>query len=199
MRMSYMASECRYNVTNALKITTDRDSLHQMSVLVDLKRRSPTVPHSRNIVEFASASGFAELLTLAGADGFLVNTDETEYGGRPAELRECSKTLRRLRPTNPPAVIHKDIIIHPIQIAQALEEGAGGVLLIVAVVGGDLEVLLDACTIMGTEALVEVHTPEELEFALNKGATIFLVNMWDRISGKLFRDQVKSPSSSCCT
>ena len=63
-------------------------------------------------------------------------------------------------------------------------------LLIVAVVGGDLEVLLDACTIMGTEALVEVHTPNELEFALSKGATIFLVNMWDRMTGKLFSDQV---------
>jgi indole-3-glycerol phosphate synthase len=64
------------------------------------------------------------------------------------------------------------------------------VLLIVAVVGADLEVLLDACTIMGTEALVEVHTPNELEFALSRGATMFLVNMWDRMSGKLFTDQV---------
>lgn len=71
-----------------------------------------------------------------------------------------------------------------------MQNGATGVLLIVAVVGGDLEVLLDACTIMGTEALVEVHTPNELEFALSKGATIFLVNMWDRMSGKLFTDQV---------
>jgi indole-3-glycerol phosphate synthase len=65
------------------------------------------------------------------------------------------------------------------------------VLLIVAVVGADLEVLLDACTIMGTEALVEVHTPNELEFALSRGATMFLVNMWDRMSGKLFTDQVR--------
>lgn len=57
-------------------------------------------------------------------------------------------------------------------------------------VGADLEVLLDACTIMGTEAIVEVHTPNELEFALSKGATIFLVNMWDRLTGELFPNQV---------
>ena len=57
-------------------------------------------------------------------------------------------------------------------------------------VGADLEVLLDSCTIMGVEALVEVHTPNELEFALSKGATIFLANMWDRTTGKLFIDQV---------
>ena len=43
---------------------------------------------------------------------------------------------------------------------------------------------------MGTEAVVEVHTPNELDFALSKGATIFLVNMWDRTCGKLFTDQV---------
>ncbi len=77
-----------------------------------------------------------------------------------------------------------------IQIAQAIEKGASGVLLITAVVGNDLETLLNSCTIMGVEALVEVHTPNELEFALAQGATLFLVNNWDRLSGKLFPDQV---------
>ena len=72
-----------------------------------------------------------------------------------------------------------------------MEQGASGILLIVAVVGADLEILLDACTIMGTEAIVEVHTQNELEFALSRGATIFLLNMWDRMTGKLFKDQVR--------
>lgn len=58
------------------------------------------------------------------------------------------------------------------------------------VVGGDLETLLDSCTLMGTEALVEVHTPNEVDFALSRGATNFLVNMWDRMTGKLFSQQV---------
>jgi indole-3-glycerol phosphate synthase len=62
--------------------------------------------------------------------------------------------------------------------------------LITAVVGGDLETLLNSCTIMGVEAIVEVHTPNELEFALSKGATIFLVNMWDRLTGRLYPNQV---------
>ena len=43
--------------------------------------------------------------------------------------------------------------------------------------------------------IVEVHTPNELEFALSKGATIFLVNMWDRMTGKLFPDQAKGMAS----
>jgi indole-3-glycerol phosphate synthase len=43
---------------------------------------------------------------------------------------------------------------------------------------------------MGTEAIVEVHTPTELEYAIGVGATIFLINMWDRMTGKLHKKQV---------
>ena len=166
-----------------------------MSVMVDLKRRSPTIPSKRIIAEFRSAGSFCSQLAKINVDAFLVNMDETEYGGKFEELKECADATRLLRPANPPACIAKDIIIHPVQIAQALQQGASGVLLIMAVVGGDLEVLLDACTIMGTEAIVEVHTPNELEFALSKGATIFLVNMWDRMSGRLFKEQAKGLAS----
>ena len=196
MRMSYMASENTYNVTNSLKRPGNGpENLHTMSVLCDLKRKSPTVSEARNIVEFASAAKFADVLTLAEIDGFLVNTEELEYGGHPRDLKECVKATRLARPASPPACIAKDLIIHPVQVAKALEEGASGVLLIAAVVGKDLEPLLDACTIMGTEAVVEVHTPQELEYALSVGATIFLVNMWDRLTGKLHKDQAKGLAS----
>jgi indole-3-glycerol phosphate synthase len=187
-----MASKCNFNLTHSLKREAlGPDKLHTMSVMVDMKRKSPTVPSQRNIVEFSNAPKFAELLTLAGSDAFFINTEELEYGGKPDELKPCVKALQTLRPKRPPACVLKDIIIHPVQIAQALENGASGVLLIVAVVGGDLEVLLDACTIMGTEALVEVHTPNELEYALSRGATTFLVNLWDRSSLKFYPNQVR--------
>lgn len=169
--------------------------LHTMSVMVDMKKRSPTIPSKKNIVEFSSAGQFSELLTKVNVDAFLVNTDETEYGGALSDIKETSTAVNKARPNNPPACIVKDIIIHPVQIAQALEKGATGVLLIVAVVGADLETLLDACTIMGTEAVVEVHTPNELEFALAQGATIFLCNMWDRMSGMHYPNQAKGMAS----
>jgi len=189
MRMTYIASESKFNITNSLKRDAyGPDKQHTMSVVIDMKRKSPTIPHSRNIVEFSSASKFSELLTLSGADAFFVNTNEMEYGGKYSDLKECSRAVRNIK-KSPPACIQKDVIIHPVQIAQALESGASGVLLTVALCGGDLETLLDACTIMGTEALVEVHTPNELEFALSRGATLFLINMWDRMTGKLHPDQ----------
>lgn len=196
MRMSYMATEGKFNVTRSLKLPgAGREDLHTMSVMIDMKRKSPTIPTKREIVDFKDASQFAELLTLAQADAFLINTDEQEYGGNFNDLKPCVKVAKNTRPENPPACIVKDIILHPIQIAQAVEQGATGVLLITAVVGGDLETLLNSCTIMGVEAIVEVHTPSELDFALARGATIFLVNMWDRMSGILHPQQAKGLAS----
>jgi indole-3-glycerol phosphate synthase len=117
MRMSYMASECKYSVTKALKREPDgKEGLHTMSVMVDLKRKSPTIPEARNVVEYPSASKFADLLALSGVDSFLINTDQQEYGGNFSELKECVKSTKLIKPKNPPAIIHKDIIIHPVQV-----------------------------------------------------------------------------------
>jgi indole-3-glycerol phosphate synthase len=71
-----------------------------------------------------------------------------------------------------------------------LEEGASGVILMSSIVGSDLRPLLDSCTIMGTEAIVEVHTPNELEFAISCGATLFLLSARDRHTGIIYPDQV---------
>lgn len=67
-------------------------------------------------MEFSSPGKFAELLTLAGADAFLVNTDELEYGGKFSDLAEVVKAVKKAKPNNPPACIVKDIIIHPVQV-----------------------------------------------------------------------------------
>jgi len=201
MRMSYINSQSNFNVSKALRRDGyGQDELHTMSLLVDMKRRSPTGRVDlRNIVEYSSAAKFSELLALGGADALMINTEEIEYGGKVTDLKDCVKSIKSLKSSDrlskSPPCIHKDVIIHPVQIAQALEDGAQGVLLIAAVVGSDLETLLDSCTIMGTEAIVEVHTPNELEFALSKGATIFLVNMWDRMTNRLYPDQAKGMAS----
>ena len=117
MRMTYLASECKYNVTNSLKRPAfGSEKLHTMSVVVDMKRISPTIPNKRNIVEYSSAAMFAEALTKSGVDAFLINTDEMEYGGALQDLKETAKAVKRARPNNPPALIAKDIFLHPIQV-----------------------------------------------------------------------------------
>lgn len=103
------------------------DQWHKMSIMIDVKRRSPTVPHQREVVDYSSAGKFVELLAQAGADAFLINTEDVEYGGREEELRECVLSVRNkfsallerspLKGKQPPACIAKDMIIHPIQVS----------------------------------------------------------------------------------
>jgi indole-3-glycerol phosphate synthase len=117
MRMSYMTSECRFNLTNALKRPGfGRDNLHTVSVLVDMKRRSPTIPEKRNVIEFSSAAKFAELLSLSRVDALMVNLEESEYGGSFSDLKQTVNSVTFARPADPPACIAKDIFIHPIQV-----------------------------------------------------------------------------------
>ena len=75
-------------------------------------------------------------LADAGADVLMVNTDGPCYGG-------CLEDLAAVRATFPPdaegqrsgpPIVAKDIIIHPVQIAQAVEKGAEGVLLMMCLV-----------------------------------------------------------------
>jgi len=125
----------RYNVTKALKKdSVGNDNLHTMSIMIDMKRKSPTIIERRNIVEYSSASKFSELLTRAGVDGFLVNTDDIEYGGNFNDLKDTVQSVRTTamnmygdssdsssssRSSSSliiPACIQKDIIIHPIQV-----------------------------------------------------------------------------------
>lgn len=109
-------------MTRSLRVPTDPDGgLHKLSLIVDLKRFSPTVPERKTVVEFSSAGKFAELLTVAKTDAFLINTEEMEYGGQLSDLKECADAVKRACKGNvrPPACINKDIIIHPIQVDYA--------------------------------------------------------------------------------
>lgn len=105
-------------MTHALRIPSDHTKTHKMSVMIDMKRTSPTFPDQKTIVDFSSAGRFAELLTLAGANSFLINTDEVEYGGKYEELKECTTAVKKAYTGSgsPPACIRKDLIIHPIQV-----------------------------------------------------------------------------------
>ena len=157
-----------------------------------MKRRSPTardLPH--DVDDFADAGRRSvELFAGFGANVVMVNTDEMGWGGSLDDLHavvaardggveegEGKKEKKHC------AVLAKDIYLHPLQIAAAVDAGADGVLLMASVLGPRLEELLDACTVMGTEAVVEVHTPNECEHALELGAMALCLNNWDRVEG----------------
>lgn len=112
-----------------------------------------------------------------GASAISVLTDSRHFQGSLEDLRDVKESLydfKRLitnkadkRRTIGIPVLRKDFIFHPYQIYESRAAGADAVLLIVAVLeGGDLVELYQLARQMGMEALVEVHSEEELERAL---------------------------------
>lgn len=51
---------------------------------------------------------------------------------------------------------------------------------------------MNIVTMMGKEAIIECHTPNEIEYALNLGATIIMVTNWDRLTNTLHPDQASA-------
>ena len=168
-----------------------------ISIVADMKRLSPTAKElPREVDEYMDAGRRSRELYDWGVNVVMINTDEMGWGGNLDDLRSVGKSRRQVlhkqnggvgdRDTLSDAsraVLAKDIYLHPLQIAAAVESGADGVLLMASVLGPRLADLLDACTIMGTEAVVEVHTPNECEHALKLGAMILCLNNWDRVEG----------------
>jgi indole-3-glycerol phosphate synthase len=74
-------------------------------------------------------------------------------------------------------VLRKDFIVSPYQVLEARAYGADVVLLIVAALEQNvLDSLLDRVESLGMTALVEVHTEDEADLALEAGAKVIGVN-----------------------
>jgi indole-3-glycerol phosphate synthase len=116
----------------------------------------------------------ASIYQKAGACAMSVLTEKHFFGGSIDDLRAVRGAVML-------PLLRKDFIIHPVQIFEAAEAGADAVLLIAAVL--DDETLRKLRSIaeeeLGLDALVEVHTKEEMERAANCGAQIIGVNNRD--------------------
>jgi indole-3-glycerol phosphate synthase len=108
-----------------------------------------------------------------GADAYSVLTEEDHFGG-------CLDDLRALRELARIPLLRKDFLFDPYQIYESRAAGADALLLIVAALKEPrLIELLDLCRSLDMEALVEVHTSEELQRALACGARIVGLNNRD--------------------
>jgi indole-3-glycerol phosphate synthase/phosphoribosylanthranilate isomerase/anthranilate synthase/indole-3-glycerol phosphate synthase/phosphoribosylanthranilate isomerase len=142
-----------------------------LKIIAEFKRRSPSAGTIRANL---SADEVARRYERGGACAISVLTDEAHFGGSIADLRVVRST------TNLP-ILRKDFIVDPIQIYEAAIAGADAVLLIGAALDDDLLCQLRqvAEDELGLDALIEVHTSNELRRALNAGANIIGVNNRD--------------------
>ena len=99
-----------------------------------------------------------------------VLTEERRFNGSLADLDAVRAAVSI-------PVLRKDFIVGPYQIHEARAHGADVLLLIVAALEQQaLASLLDRTESLGMTALVEVHTEEEADRALQAGASVIGVN-----------------------
>ena len=139
----------------------------RLNVIAECKRRSPSRGILRQEYDPAViAAGYA----AAGAAAISVLTEPTFFDG-------SLDHLRAVRASVPVPVLRKDFIVSEYQLLEARAHGADAVLLIVAALTQqELKSLSDCATRWGLDALVEVHSADELSIALDAGAAIVGVN-----------------------
>ncbi len=150
-----------------------------IGVIAEVKRASP----SRG--ELASIADPAELARAyedGGARVISVLTEQRRFNGSLDDLDAVRAAVSI-------PVLRKDFIIWPYQIHEARAHGADMLLLIVAALEQPaLESLLERTESLGMTALVEVHTEEEADRALQAGASVIGVNARDLKTLEVDRD-----------
>ncbi len=142
-----------------------------LKIIAEFKRRSPSLGPIRTDL---SPADIARRYERGGACAISVLTDEEHFGGSIDDLIAVRSS------THLP-ILRKDFIIDPIQIYEAAIAGGDAVLLIAGALDsaslGELRKVAEDK--LGLDALVEVHTSDELRQALNAGATLIGVNNRD--------------------
>lgn len=159
----------------AAKVAPPRDVLTALrapgiGVIAEVKRRSPSKGELAAIPEPAAlAKDYAD----AGARVISVLTEGRRFGGSLEDLDAVRSAV-----TVP--ILRKDFVVSPYQVHESRLHGADLVLLIVAALERNaLVALLDRVESLGMTALVEVHTAEEADRALEAGANLIGINARD--------------------
>jgi indole-3-glycerol phosphate synthase len=143
----------------------------RVNVIAEIKRRSP----SKGVIrEDFDPVWIAESYSQAGAAALSILTEEDFFEGSLDYLR----AIRSRLPEMP--LLRKDFLFDDYQVHESAEAGADAILLIAAILeDARLAALIDAATKAGLDALVEVHTREEMERASRAGARVIGINNRD--------------------
>jgi indole-3-glycerol phosphate synthase len=139
----------------------------EISFICEVKKASP----SKGVIakDFPYLS-IAKEYEAAGADAISVLTEPEYFQGSNRYLEEISRQVSI-------PVLRKDFTVDPYQIYEAKVIGADAVLLICSLLDTKhIQEYLSICDALGLSALVEAHTKDEIDMALQAGARIIGVN-----------------------
>ena len=164
----------------ALSLKAALEATPGPAIIAEIKRASPSKG------EFAmhwDPVALAQVYQANGAAALSVLTEVHYFKGDP-------DFIRRMRPVIEIPILRKDFILEPIQVYESAAIGADALLLIVSLLDlGKLRALLLLCRTLNLEALVEVHTREEMAMALDAGARLIGINSRDLHTFKMYPDR----------
>ena len=138
-----------------------------ISVIAEVKRSSPS---KGALAPITDPAGLAASYAEAGAAVISVLTEQRRFGGTLADLDSVRSSVEL-------PILRKDFMIDEYQFYEARAHGADVILLIVAALSkNQLEDYFHLSKELGMRALIEVHTPGELESALSISPEIVGVN-----------------------
>jgi indole-3-glycerol phosphate synthase len=139
----------------------------EMSVIAEVKRSSPS---KGALASIGDPAGLAATYEEAGAQVVSVLTEQRRFGGTLADLDAVRKAIDL-------PILRKDFMVDEYQFYEARAHGADVVLLIVTALSkNQLEDYFHLSTELGMRSLIEVHTHDELERALDISPEIIGVN-----------------------
>jgi indole-3-glycerol phosphate synthase len=159
----------------------------RVRIIAEVKRASPSRGSLADITDPAS---LAVSYQTGGASAISVLTEQRRFLGSLADLEA-------VRAAVDVPVLRKDFIADPYQVFEARAAGADMVLLIVAALEQSrLVELHELIRQLGMTALVETHSADEVERALDLGASVVGVNARDLSTFELDRELFGSLAGS---
>ncbi len=141
-----------------------------ISLIAEVKRSSPS---KGSLASITDPAGLAAQYEEAGAHVVSVLTEHRRFGGSLADLDAVRKAIDL-------PILRKDFMIDDYQFYEARAHGADVVLLIVAALSkNQLDDYFHLAKELGMRSLIEVHTHDELERALEISPDIIGVNSRD--------------------
>ncbi|WP_042726083.1 indole-3-glycerol phosphate synthase TrpC [Chthoniobacter flavus] len=138
-----------------------------LGLIAEVKKASPS---AGVIAENFDPVAIARQYEEAGAHAISVLTDEQYFQGHLTYLTKVRSAVGL-------PCLRKDFILHDVQIFEATVAGADAILLIVAALEqAQLEALYKTADLCQLDVLVEVHTREELDRAIDLGAKLIGIN-----------------------
>ncbi|MBA5942425.1 MAG: indole-3-glycerol-phosphate synthase [Methanophagales archaeon] len=150
-------------ITNKRRDKANRDRDRDRAIIGEIKPRSP---RDGDLIRNRDVSSLAGEYEEGGAAAISVLTSHY-FGGSLDNLAIVKKRA------NIP-VLHKDFIVDEYQILEGFGYGADAVLLIEGI--SPVEELLNLVDDLELEAVIECHSVEEIEKAVNTGAKLIGIN-----------------------